>query len=351
MSLCKRGRLWHYDFWHRGQRYRGSTEQTGLSAARKVEALLMLRAREHRALIRSNRVPILSEFATRFLHWVKANNLEHATKRYYEYGWRMLKATKAAGMRLDQMTKDAAELLRFPGSAANGNVALRTLRRMLMKALEWDVIQFSPRIKLLKEHGREILIDPKTEAKLLEAAKQPLRDVILVMQDTGMRPQDVFRMRWEHVNWFKRVIFIPHGKTKNSRRYVPLSDRARQALQLRGAVTTGWVFPSCHSQSGHITNVAKQWVSARKAAGLDESVKLYCCRHTFATDALERTGNLAALMKTLGHADAATAMRYQHPGLEQIRKAVEERNREHAELLARSEESPHKNTHIPEWVQ
>jgi len=40
-------------------------------------------------------------------------------------------------------------------------------------------------------------------------------------------------------------------------------------------------------------------------------------------------------MKTLGHADAATAMRYQHPGLEQIRKAVEERNREQAEMLAR----------------
>ena len=40
-------------------------------------------------------------------------------------------------------------------------------------------------------------------------------------------------------------------------------------------------------------------------------------------------------MKTLGHADAATAMRYQHPGLEQLRKAVEEGNREHAEMLAR----------------
>jgi hypothetical protein len=40
-------------------------------------------------------------------------------------------------------------------------------------------------------------------------------------------------------------------------------------------------------------------------------------------------------MKTPGHPDAATAMRYQHPGLEQIRKAAEERNREQAEMLAR----------------
>ena len=95
--------------------------------------------------------------------------------------------------------------------------------------------------------------------------------------------------------------------------------------------------------------MAKQWVEARKKAGLDDSIKLYSCRHTFATDALERTGNLAALMKTLGHSDAQTAMRYQHPGLEQIRKAVEERNREHAEIVAR--ESPHKNPHSDSWVQ
>jgi integrase len=210
-------------------------------------------------------------------------------------------------------------------------------------------IQLSPRIKLLKEHGREILIDPQTEATLLAAANQPLRDVIVIVQDTGMRPQDVFRLRWEHVNWFKQAIFIPYGKTKNSRRDVPLSDRIKRALKARGAGAAGWVFPSRHSQSGHITNVAKQWIAARQAAGLDESVKLYCCRHTFATDALERTGNLAALMKTLGHADAQTAMRYQHPGLEQIRKAVEERNREHAQMLSR--ESPHKSPHTPEWMQ
>jgi len=76
-----------------------------------------------------------------------------------------------------------------------------------------------------------------------------------------------------------------------------------------------------------------------------------CCRHTFATDVLERTGNLAALMKVLGHADAQTAMKYQHPGLEQIRKAVEERNREHAALAAGSAESPRKSPHRGKWVQ
>jgi hypothetical protein len=126
-----------------------------------------------------------------------------------------------------------------------------------------------PRIKLLKERGRDILIDPSTEAKLLAASSQPLHDVILIMQDTGMRPQDVFRMRWEHLIWFKRVLFIPYGKTKNSRRYVPLSERVIKALQLRGASASGWVFPSSLSKSGHVSNVANQWRCTRKKIGLD----------------------------------------------------------------------------------
>jgi len=293
-------------------------------------------------------MPRLAEFSARFLEWLQASALEPNTKRYYEYGWDMLKATSVANLKLDEITRDDAEALRFAGSPARGNVALRTLRRMLSKAVERGYLRYIPRISLRKEQGREALLSPHAEAKLLMAAKQPLRDVITLMQDTGMRPQDVFRMRWEHINWLKGTIFIPFGKTKNSRRYVPLSERVVFALQARSR-TSAWVFPSKQSQSGHITNVAKQWLAARQKAGLDASLKLYACRHTFATDTLERTGNLAALMKTLGHADAQTTMRYQHPGLEQIRKAVEERNREHAELLAR--ENPHNSPHSDSWVQ
>ncbi|HEY7615545.1 MAG TPA: tyrosine-type recombinase/integrase, partial [Terriglobales bacterium] len=128
-------------------------------------------------------------------------------------------------------------------------------------------------------------------------------------------------------------------------------QRVMDALMTRTKGSPEWVFPSPRSKTGHMTTVANQWRKARQDAGLDPAVKLYCCRHTFATDVLERTGNLAALMKVLGHADAQTAMKYQHPGLEQIRKAVEERNREHAALAACSAESPHKSPHSGEWIQ
>jgi len=347
MALSRRGAVWHYDFWLQGRRFRGSTRETNRGRAAKVQAFLMLEAKEKRRVLSNGRVPVLKEFSVRFFDWVKESTLETSTKRYYQYGWDMLKPTAVAGIRIDEISADDADSLRFTGSPAKANVALRTLRRMLSKAQEWNYLRHAPKLRLRKELGRESLIDPDAETKLLSNAKQPLRDVILIMQDTGMRPQDVFRMRWEHVNWYKETIFIPYGKTKNSRRLVPMSERVVQALRGRRS-TSVWVFPSKWSRSGHITNVAKRWLEARAKAKLPSSLKLYCCRHTFATDALERTGNLAALMKLLGHSDAQTAMRYQHPGIEQIRKAVEERNREHA-LLACS--GPHKTPHSEEWVQ
>jgi hypothetical protein len=36
-----------------------------------------------------------------------------------------------------------------------------------------------------------------------------------------------------------------------------------------------------------------------------------------------RTGNLAAVMKTMGHRDGKTAMHYQHPELEIVRAALD----------------------------
>ena len=157
----------------------------------------------------------------------------------------MLAKTPISGMKLAHVTTDEAEALRFDHSAANANRALRTLRRMLGKAAEWGVIAAAPRIKLMKEYGRSALIDSEAERKLLKAAKQPLHDVLTLILDSGMRPGEVFQMRWEDIAWDRVMIFIPRGKTKLSRRYIPMSERVIKALHIRRKeATEGWVFPS-----------------------------------------------------------------------------------------------------------
>jgi len=232
-------------------------------------------------------------------------------------------------MRLDHITADDAEALRFPGSSANANNALRTLRRMLNKGKEWKLLWNVPEFKLFKEDGRSLRLDEEAERKLLPVAEQPLKDIVILMRDTGMRNvRELYRMRIENIDWNNRVIFNPNSKTLKGRRFIPMSDRVLDLLMVRCAGRSeGWVFPSVR-KGKHIgaAFVNRQWVKARRAAGLPEDLVLYCARHDFGTYVLSRTGNLKAVMDAMGHADVKIAMNYQHPELEIVRDAINARH-------------------------
>jgi hypothetical protein len=76
-------------------------------------------------------------------------------------------STPLMGMNLDRITTEELDSLTLTGSRAYVNQALRTLRRLLGKAAEWKVIAVAPTVKLMEEVGRELTIEPETEAKLL----------------------------------------------------------------------------------------------------------------------------------------------------------------------------------------
>ena len=93
----------------------------------------------------------------------------------------------------------------------------------------------------------------------------------------------ILPIRWEDLTWEPGMILIPRGKTKRSRRHVPMSQRVIEALQIRrNGQTQGWVFPS-DSACGHTTSVAKAFAKVREDFGLSKEIVLYCARHTFAT--------------------------------------------------------------------
>jgi len=189
--------------------------------------------------------PTLREYSSQFLHWVDdTDRLKPNTRKYYRFGWQQLKQTPLAGMRLDAITTDAVSLVPFAGSPAWGNQARRTLRVMLSKAVRDSLIRQAPRIHLCAEDGRDGILDDSSESKLLAVAEQPLSDVLVIMRDMGLRPTEVFRMRWEHVYWDKRLYFNPFGKSRKARRWVPLSQRVLDRLRVRAANQSEWVFPS-----------------------------------------------------------------------------------------------------------
>src|SRR6266478_386605 len=339
MALYRIGNVWHYSFYWSGRRIRGTTKQRQRAKAERVQAEVMAKVREQPNMRLTGRTPILREFAQKFLAWVDRADLEPKTKTYYHNGWRLLSQTSLPGLRLSAIGDEQLSVIRLPGSAATTNNARRTLRRILGKAHTWGFAGTAPKIRLLKEKRRTLLIDSEREVQLLKFADQPLHDVLLVMQDTGLRPDEVLRMRWENIDLLQRTILNPYGKTEKARRVVPMVERVLSVLELRRAGRSeGWVFPSPkrNSRSGHfsLSTVEHQFKDARTKAGLPKELVLYCARHTYATDALARTGNLAAVMDTMGHASVQTTMIYQHQGLEQIRSAINLRNKESQEELS-----------------
>jgi integrase len=324
----RNSQFYWYDFTVRGQRYRGSTQETKAARAGKI-AGLKLAAALQRSDPLDRKAPTLREFSPRFLEWVKTARLEFDTQQYYRNGWRLLETTSITGVRMDRITAEVAEALRFPGSPANSNNALRTLRRMLSKAKEWRLIREVAAFKLFKEEGRSLRLDDRAERKLLLVAEQPLKDIIVLMRDTGMRnARELYRMRVENIDWHNRLIFNPNSKTTRGRRFIPMSDRVVDLLMVRCAGRTeGWAFPS-RRKGKHITGglVNKQWVKGRCAAGLPNDLVLYCARHDFGSYVLGKTGNLKAVMDAMGHADVKIAMTYQHPELEIVREAINSRH-------------------------
>lgn len=77
------------------------------------------------------------------------------------------------GMSLDRITAEEADASQLTGSASYVNQALRTLRRLLGKAVEWNVISAAPRIKLLKEVGanRPLIPKPKQDCSQLRSSQ------------------------------------------------------------------------------------------------------------------------------------------------------------------------------------
>jgi integrase len=139
------------------------------------------------------------------------------------------------------------------------NNTLRALRRILRLAVEWGALEVSPQIKMLPgERHRERVVSVEEENRYLAAASEPLASTASVLADTGMRPEECFRLSWEAVTWVNGrhgTLFVVHGKTAAARRVLPMTPRVRSILECRwelaGKPEDGWIWPAT-TRSGHV---------------------------------------------------------------------------------------------------
>src|SRR4051812_21759298 len=77
------------------------------------------------------------------------------------------------------------------------------------------------------------------------------------MLGTGMRPGEVFSLRWENtmLNSHGGLLQITDGKSRAAKRMLPLVPKVLDALKVRhneqGSPAYGWIFPA-ETKSGHL---------------------------------------------------------------------------------------------------
>ncbi|HEX8142357.1 MAG TPA: tyrosine-type recombinase/integrase [Pyrinomonadaceae bacterium] len=87
------------------------------------------------------------------------------------------------------------------------------------------------RVKFLAENNEQMRVLTPGEEKLYPlAASQPLQDIAALMLETGLRPEEVCRIRRENVHLEHNHLCNPYGKTKAAKRKVPLSEKAAAVL-------------------------------------------------------------------------------------------------------------------------
>ena len=165
---------------------------------------------------------------------------------------------------------------------------------------------------------------------LRQACPQPWRDAAIIIRGTGMRPGEVFSLRWEniHLNGFGGLIQITDGKTKAARRMLPMLPVVYEALKARhagaGTPEFGWVFPST-STEGHLNKDtakdqhAKAIERANEKAKKTDGVKKlqhfqpYILRHTALTQLAQAGCDAFTLARIAGHSSITITQRYIHP--------------------------------------
>lgn len=353
MAIYKRGNTYWFDFVWNGQRVQKSTKQGNRKAAIEIESAFRtaLAKGEVGILEKQNATPVpsLDDFLEKqFWPWAETSFASKVkTRNFYRQGVRRICEHKPlASQKLDRITGDL--VAGYVGKRQAGELAvssinreLQVLRRALHLAVEWGIVPATPKIQMLKgEMRRERVVTPQDEARYLAAVPEPLASIAAVLVDSGMRPEECFRLLWENVSWENArhgTMTVTHGKTAAAHRAIPMTPRVRAVLEERWndakKPDDGWVWPA-PTRSGHVepSSLRKaharafQTIAQEAAKNNQKPVRpfvLYAFRHTFLTRLGESGCDAWTLARIAGHSSIAISSRYVHPSEDAVFAAVE----------------------------
>jgi len=246
-------------------------------------------------------------------------------------------------------------------SPATSNRYLSTLKAMFNRAVEWDLLESNPLIKVkkYKTDSRAIIRYLTTEQEqrlrvamrsrdqrlargnhfyndksyvplkaILGGYSDHLQPMVLLLMNTGMRRGELFNLTWLDVDLTSKQITIVGSTSKSGQtRYIPLNNEAVHVLRTWKAQTQreiGCVFVGKHGNK--FINISKSWSILLKKADITD-FRLHDLRHHFASRLVSAGVDLNAVRELLGHSDIKMTLRYAHLAPAHLSDAVAVLNR------------------------
>jgi len=201
-----------------------------------------------------------------------------------------------------------------------------TLLKSILYQAEYDgIIESNPirgrRVSKLPENNNrervilEMKISDDDLRRLIDCCSERIRPIIILALTTGMRRNEILKMRWKDIDFRLLTIRIPaeHSKTKQER-IIPIP--AELAAMLDDLPRKGErVFEG-------IKDIRGSFASALKRAEISGNLHFHDLRHLAAYRLVKMTDIMTAA-RILGHNDLKTTMRYLFSTEKDKREAIE----------------------------
>lgn len=317
-GVYRRGRKGAETYWIRFQWHGREIRKSARTSSKTVAQQYLAQVyEEHRRLDRGGRPrhsyqEALDRFCTEIMPTLKAT-----TQRRYGSSFRQL-APIFGALLLDEINK--ARLSEFVAARRSSGATGATIRRDLAtlsgvcsSAVAWDLIDTNPVKAFDKRHIKEA--PPRTSypsnddvRRLVERASPMVGRIVLFLAQTGMRQEEAVSLEWSQVSIPRREVRLTKTKT-SAPRVVPLSDEALGTLLGTPRHPIGsYVF--WNGDGRRYTSFSSQYRNLAVRAGV--AWRCHDLRHRFASEFLQRTGDLPALQAILGHRTVTMTMRYAH---------------------------------------
>ena len=210
-------------------------------------------------------------------------------------------------------------------SPATVNRELACLKHMFNKGIEWDMAESNPakKVKLFKENNARVRFLEKEEMRrLIDNCKEPLRSIVTIALNTGMRRGEIFGLRWRDLDFKREIIYLE--QTKNGeRRQIPMNSIARNALiKVNKNSDSQYVFCTPDGKVLLPSFIRKSFLKAMDKSGI-LGFRFHDLRHTFAAQLAMNGVDLNTIRELLGHKSLAMTLRYAHLSPDHNKRAVD----------------------------